>query len=477
MRKRIIQGISANFIGQVIHLASRVLLVPLFLKAWGNDIYGEWLILTSIAAYLSITDFGGQLYIVNRLTQLYACAQLDDFRRVLHTGMALFVVVPVILFVLFVSIVTWITPSTLGIVKTGNEVVLGVLLLLAFQFVIALPQGLILGVYRAVGQLPRGMMLANIAQLLQLIMISAALWLNVGMIGIAVIQTIPYIAIAALALIDLHRRFPQLAITSIQSADRNLARTFVRPSMHFFSLQISQLLTLQGSVLVVGALLGSVQVVMFTTIRTLANVAKQFLGMLSHSAWPEMTRLDAEGDKEKLFRLFRVILRSTLIMTMGFTILFHYWGENIYHLWLGDKVAYQSRIMDLFLVYLLQLTFWTACSHVLMATNNHRNLSRLLFVASIATLCFSFIGGQWLGLEGVLLGMILGDFLLPAWLVPYLLWKYYEKYSLNFYFMELWPICAGVMVAVVLPPASLPVIGLGLAWAINEYRSSKRASL
>lgn len=439
VRKRIIQGIGANFIGQVINLASRILLVPLFLKAWGTDIYGEWLILTSIAAYLSITDFGGQLYIINRLTQLYARAQLDDFRRVLHTGMALFMVVPVILFVLFISVVTWITPATLGIVKTGDEVVLGVLLLLAFQFVISLPQGLVLGVYRAVGQLPRGMMLANMAQILQLIMISAALWLNVGMIGIAVLQTIPYIVVAAFALVDLHRRFPQLAITSIQSADRNLARTFFRPSMHFFSLQISQMLTLQGTVLIVGVLLGSVHVVMFTTIRTLVNVAKQFLGMLSHSAWPEMTRLDAEGEKEKLFSLFRLILRVTLIMTMGFTILFHYWGENIYHLWLGDKVVYQPRLMDLFLIYLLQLTFWTACSHVLMATNNHRNLSRLQFVASIASLCFAFIGGQRVGLEGVLLGVILADLLLPAWLVPYLLWKYDSRYSAVFFTREALP--------------------------------------
>ena len=72
MLKRLIQGIGANFLGQVINVASRVLLVPLFLTAWGAQVYGEWLILSSVVAYLSLTDLGGQLYIVNRLTQAYA---------------------------------------------------------------------------------------------------------------------------------------------------------------------------------------------------------------------------------------------------------------------------------------------------------------------------------------------------------------------------------------------------------------------
>ena len=80
MRKRLIQGMGANFLGQIINMASRVLLVPLFLTAWGVEVYGEWLILTSIGAYLFLTDLGGQLYIINRLTQAYALEDVPQFR-------------------------------------------------------------------------------------------------------------------------------------------------------------------------------------------------------------------------------------------------------------------------------------------------------------------------------------------------------------------------------------------------------------
>ena len=58
MIKRLFRGIGANFLGQIINIASRIVLVPLFLLAWGADIYGEWLLLSSMVAYLSLTEMG-----------------------------------------------------------------------------------------------------------------------------------------------------------------------------------------------------------------------------------------------------------------------------------------------------------------------------------------------------------------------------------------------------------------------------------
>jgi len=69
MIKRLFRGIGANFLGQIINIASRIVLVPLFLLSWGADIYGEWLLLSSMVAYLSLIEMGDQLYIVNRKAQ------------------------------------------------------------------------------------------------------------------------------------------------------------------------------------------------------------------------------------------------------------------------------------------------------------------------------------------------------------------------------------------------------------------------
>jgi len=90
IRSRLVKGFGANVIGQGLNVASKILLVPLFLQAWGTNVYGEWLVLSSFVAYLSLTDLGGQVYIVNRLTQAYSCQDTQLFRKSLHSGMVNF---------------------------------------------------------------------------------------------------------------------------------------------------------------------------------------------------------------------------------------------------------------------------------------------------------------------------------------------------------------------------------------------------
>src|SRR5713101_6888616 len=93
---RLTRGLGAGLIGHAISLIARVLLPPLFLHAWGVEVYGEWLVLTAMAAYLVFSDFGGGQYVVNRMTQEFANDDLKALRKTLQTAMALFVLLPTI---------------------------------------------------------------------------------------------------------------------------------------------------------------------------------------------------------------------------------------------------------------------------------------------------------------------------------------------------------------------------------------------
>ena len=160
MINRLFRGIGANFLGQLINIVSRIVLVPLFLLAWGADIYGEWLLLSSMVAYLSLTEMGAQLYIVNRMTQAYAHRDNDQFCKILHTGLALFLIIPIAVFIIFVTVIVFFNPASfLHITQTGHGTVILVLAILAFQIVVSLPQSILLRVYFAVEMLPRGVML------------------------------------------------------------------------------------------------------------------------------------------------------------------------------------------------------------------------------------------------------------------------------------------------------------------------------
>ena len=472
MFKRLCQGIGANFLGQIINIASRIVLVPLFLLAWGADIYGEWLLLSSMVAYLSLTEMGAQLYIVNRMTQAYAQRDNEQFCRILHTGLALFLIIPLAVFIIFIAVIFFFNPaSLLHITRTSHGVVMLVLAILAFQFVISLPQSVLLRVYFAVEMLPRGVMLINLMLLMSLILVAGGLWLGWGMVAIAILQVIPYGLIAIIALRDLNRKFPQFQILSLKEANFSFGLSFIKPSLHFFLIQLSQVFSIQGIVLVVGLVLGPVQVVIFSTMRTIVNLIKSFFEQVSHAAWPEMTRLDAQQDMDKFLALFRVILRSTLMAAILFMTIFHFFGGFIYHFWLRKTVPFEQPVMDLFLIYMGQFIFWLTCSYPLLTTNRHHTLAKVLVISSILTIGLAYLGGQHLGLPGIVLGMIIGDLILPFWFVPYLLSGYQACFSWKFFAAEMGPYIGSLLILAIIPWLAPIVFLLLLGWWLRSVPS------
>ena len=183
-------------------------------------------------------------------------------------------------------------------------------------------------------------------------------WLRAGLVTIACLQLLPCLGVTLVAGRDLNRRFPQFHFFSLREADLSFGLTFIKPSLHFFCIHVAQACSIQGMVVIVGMVLGSVQVVVFATMRTIVYSIRHVLGLLAHAAWPEMTRLDAEDNSATLVILFRGILRTTLVAATFLVIVFHFWGGTIYHAWLGDKVAYSQAVMDLFLLYMVLLIVW-----------------------------------------------------------------------------------------------------------------------
>ena len=90
MLKRVLHAFVAFCFGQGIATLGYLLLVPLYLHVWSASLYGEWLTLGSVVAYLSCLHLGVQTWAVNRLTQAYARGDMEEYRRVRDTAFAFY---------------------------------------------------------------------------------------------------------------------------------------------------------------------------------------------------------------------------------------------------------------------------------------------------------------------------------------------------------------------------------------------------
>lgn len=461
---RITKGMMAFSLSQLINFFIRIGLPPLFLTAWGVHAYGDWLVIYSVAAYLSLSNLGGQTYIANRLAQLFAQEKFADYQKVFNSGFSLFVLIASSVFLLLTVFVFFLPISTLLHTQyiDANTVKI-VLLILAAEILISLPQGLLIGVYQSIGKLPFAVMLINAMSFLQLLACGIALYLKATPAYVALMHALP---LAALTIFALWHAPSQLSfrLFSLKAIEKKLLKSFIRPSINFLAIDLSTAFSVQGIIIILGSVLGSIQVVMFATMRMIINMMKQILGVISNSAWREMTHYDAIKKREKLRLLFRSIIRTSLTAAVIIAIFLYFFAAPLYTLWLHHRVPFHQSLMTLFLLYGIEMVFWTACANLLMSTNRHRILARVYLVTSTLSLIAAYFFGHHYGLHGVIIALLVVDLCLPAWLIPCLVYKYDHHFDFKFFCQELFPVLLAMLLVPLLHITAILIVPGLLYW-------------
>lgn len=420
MLGRILRSIGADTLGQVLNVGIRLLLVPLFLSTWGAEPYGEWLILTALAAWFGLGDLGGQLYFINRLTAEWAVGRVDVFQRVLSTGLLLFVGSSTVMFGCVLIAVNWLpVASWLELKAIDQELASAILLLMALRFLASLPIGLFLGIYRAIGIQATSVMYSNLILLLQFVASALALLAGGGMLLLASLEVMPFLLVLIVVICDLRRRLPrEVRLFALARADKSILHSAISPSLHFLGLQLSAGIMMQGSVLVVAKTLGPLEVAIFTSMRIVANVTSRFMGVLAHAAWPEITRLSSLGQDQMLARLFGGVLNLALLVGLCYLALIINVGGLLYNWWLNNELPYDFWVMYLMSCQVIMTVLWTWGGNLLMATNCHEEYSRWQFPINLVALIMCFGGSLEFRLLGAVAGLFAGQSL-PMLLVVY----------------------------------------------------------
>jgi O-antigen/teichoic acid export membrane protein len=261
-----------------------------------------------------------------------------------------------------------------------------------------------------------------------------ALLHGASMIWLAIIEIIPFLLILLVIFWDLKRRLPKdFLLTNLRSSSCSVFHKSISPSIHFFVLQLSTGMMIQGVILVIANVLGPVAVAIFSSMRIMANVMSRFMGMIANAAWPEVTKLAAASSSIKLLQLFRIAQILFLYFGSFYLFLITSYGKVLFEWWLGDTLSFDFWLMYFLGCQVLLLSLINWGSSILMATNNHEELVRWQFVINLTALGITYIACLKFGIIGGVIFLIMSQLIPQAFFVyKILLKKKFDLIAKNF---------------------------------------------
>lgn len=418
---RLSRAIGATLLGQLFTVGMSFLLVPLALRQWGAGAYGEWLTLSALAGCLTLFDFGAQSYVTNRICQAYARGSVEQLHRDLHSALLFLYALPVIAFGLLMAVVAGIpVNAALHFQATGREMAtLTLLLLSANTLLLAIPQGLMAGVYRATGANARGTMVGNVFRLIQLVVSITVLSGGGSMTALAASWVAINIVSGAVIVWDLRRIRPDVRI-GIRLGSLAHGASLAGPSLLFLMLTVAATVNTQGTLLIVNGFLGGVVVAQFATLRVLANALVQGANVLTAAVWPELTALEATASREELGRVVRSFVRLSVTLTAVGAVLVKSVGPDFYILWTQRQIHFDAWLLDVLLIQVVLMSFWSSSAVPLLASNRHRTYAWWMVANAAMTVGFSLLLIHPFGVVGVALGSLLADVCCGLAVVPLL---------------------------------------------------------
>lgn len=400
-----------NGLSMLLGVASQLVSVPVCLHYWGKEAYGSWLALFSAFMLLRGLDGGYAAFVGNRLNYLYhqnAAAVRE------HLSSAVFGIVIIgclqlalaagTLFFNPLAVMLGMPPDH----SVGLASKLGLLTLMMSWVLTGSYLGIVHRLLIPAGLMYQSAWWAMEFQICQFAAIMVAAVLRLNMLQTSLVFAISQLASYVASAMYVRYKLPAFS-PWLKGAKRRVGVSDLGRSVFLTASNLIQQGTVNGSVLLVSVLAGTIAVPVFSTVRTLTNLWTAVTTILSMPLLPDVVRIHARGEVQKLVafnQAYWVLVGSAV--NLG-AILSYPLIPFLYGQWTAHAVG-----LDKSLLCLLLGSVVVANSGALIALHlNGINSLRIVLSASVARAVLGLGGGALgfgrFGLASFGLGILAGE--------------------------------------------------------------------
>lgn len=410
IRDRLLRGGGAQGLSQAVQVFIRIAEVPLLLTFWGPQLYGEWLMLTAIPAYLSIGDGGFAAAACREMAIRGGAGDKSGVRTVFQSTWLLLLIVSISVGIIGVGFVI-VTPieAWLGFTSMNDMEIKFVFLLLIAHVLIVFQAELLNGGFWVTGRYPSGMYLIAFTLFIEFAGLSIAVALGGGPVQAAAGYLTGRLLGTGLLWLGQRRASPWLRLGVVHASLKEIKRlTF--PAFASLAFPLGNAFNIQGIRLILGLTLGPTAVAIFVPIRTLSRIVMQPGAIINRLIQPELAFAYGAKDDSLFQSIFARSCQLSLWGCLGFCFIIGPSAIWIFPTWTGGMISMHWPTYFILLGGVLVNSIWCTALMVPYALNRHGLIAfYYILLYGLTASGLSFVWAKNFGLGGVALALFIAE--------------------------------------------------------------------
>ena len=388
MIQRILKMLGALGTNTFLTVVTQLLLPPAFLHYYGVTKYGEWIVLSGTLSYLSTLNFGITTYASNELTMLRKRADLERYRELQGSTLALLLLMVCVGLLVTSSVFFLPLGKLLHLSSIAPRDVTFTAFFLGLQMLVNILAGYYNNLFMVVEQTHRGLSWAIARAFGATIVCFTLTMFRVDFRFLALGQFVAVLLVTLLSIVDLKRKLAGLPL-GLQGANWKTAVRTLKPSGLFAMIFAQQVLTYQVPVNILQWILGPSVVVLFNTSRTVLSSARQVLSPITNAIAPEITFSYANRDMKKMLYIFhhseKIVFAGIPIANLGA----YLFAPIIVRVWLHRPELFDPYTYGLMALVSAAISMRDHKQFFQFSTNMHKRLSIIVFCANLIMIALS----------------------------------------------------------------------------------------
>jgi O-antigen/teichoic acid export membrane protein len=379
---------------------------PILVHGLEDARYGVWMFVSSITAYLFLSDFGVKSAVIRYVARYDGLGDSDGINRIVNSSLALLSCVGAIIVVgILAAAYFWNTP--LRVPAEMAEETRWFLVLQGILVAILLPASVPNAVLAGLSRFPARNAISTASLILRHAMLVGAVLLGGNLVAVGLVLILNCTFDYCMTYWMARRYLPQLRL-STRFIDRETSRILFSYGGNMFVGDLAFMLIGQSAPLIIGAFLSSECVTYFSVGGSLKDYSLSILATVILVLTPAVSKWQAMGNEASIRVAFVHATKYALYFTAPLEIGLLLFGHPFLSLWMGREYADAGyATLAILSVPLLLCAVGLVASRVLQGLGNVRALAIISVIQALITvvLGIAFVGP--LGIDGVAAGVSL----------------------------------------------------------------------